>query len=117
MTRLPTISRASRIQGSLTRDTRPIRCAGCSGPEGRLCMPRSVDEYHSHYNSMSNVEAVPADIGRRAKCLTIIRIKFYGPAAMIVCICKAVSDKHIRRAASEGVVRLRDLSRELGLGT
>lgn len=66
---------------------------------------------------MSNVEAVPVDIGHRAKCLTIIRIKFYGLAAMIVCICKAVSDKHIRRAASEGVVRLRDLSRELGLGT
>lgn len=36
---------------------------------------------------------------------------------MIVCICKAVSDKHIRRAASEGVVSLRELSRGLGLGT
>lgn len=36
---------------------------------------------------------------------------------MIVCICKAVSDKRIRRAASEGVVTLRDLSRELGVGT
>jgi bacterioferritin-associated ferredoxin len=36
---------------------------------------------------------------------------------MIVCICKAVSDKRIRRAASEGVVSLRDLSRELGVGT
>ena len=36
---------------------------------------------------------------------------------MIVCICKAVSDKRIRRAASEGIVSLRDLSRELGVGT
>lgn len=36
---------------------------------------------------------------------------------MIVCICKAVSDKHIRRAASEGVSSLRELSRELGVGT
>lgn len=36
---------------------------------------------------------------------------------MIVCICKAVSDKHIRRAASEGVTSLRELSRGLGVGT
>ncbi|AXQ27435.1 (2Fe-2S)-binding protein [Solimonas sp. K1W22B-7] len=37
---------------------------------------------------------------------------------MIVCVCKAVSDRHIRRAAAAGeVVSLRDLTRELGLGT
>lgn len=36
---------------------------------------------------------------------------------MIVCICKAVSDKRIRHAASEGVITLRELSRELGVGT
>ena len=36
---------------------------------------------------------------------------------MIVCICKAVSEKRIRRAANEGVVSLRELSRELGVGT
>jgi bacterioferritin-associated ferredoxin len=37
---------------------------------------------------------------------------------MIVCVCKAVSDKHIRRAVQNGeVVSLRDLTRELGLGT
>lgn len=36
---------------------------------------------------------------------------------MIVCICRAVSDKHIRRAAAEGVTSLRELSRETGLGT
>lgn len=36
---------------------------------------------------------------------------------MIVCICKVVSDKTIRRAAGEGVVSLRELSRELGVGT
>ncbi|HSW13259.1 MAG TPA: (2Fe-2S)-binding protein [Solimonas sp.] len=37
---------------------------------------------------------------------------------MIICVCKAVSDRHIRRAAMAGeVVSLRDLTRELGLGT
>lgn len=37
---------------------------------------------------------------------------------MIVCVCKAVSDRHIRRAALAGeVISLRDLTRELGLGT
>lgn len=36
---------------------------------------------------------------------------------MIVCICKAVSDKHIRRVAAQGVASLRELSRETGLGT
>lgn len=36
---------------------------------------------------------------------------------MIVCVCKAVSDKTIRRAAGEGLTSLRELSREFGLGT
>lgn len=37
---------------------------------------------------------------------------------MIVCVCKAVSDKHIRRAVNAGeVVSLRDLTREMGVGT
>lgn len=37
---------------------------------------------------------------------------------MIVCVCKAVSDKHIRRAVGAGeVVSLRDLTREMGVGT
>lgn len=36
---------------------------------------------------------------------------------MIVCICKAVSDRRIRSAVGEGAISLRDLSRELGLGT
>lgn len=36
---------------------------------------------------------------------------------MIVCICKAVSDKHIRRLVGEGASSLREVSRELGLGT
>lgn len=36
---------------------------------------------------------------------------------MIVCICKAVSDKAIRRAVGEGVSSLREISRETGLGT
>lgn len=36
---------------------------------------------------------------------------------MIVCVCKAVSDKRIRAAAASGVVSLRELTRELGVGT
>lgn len=37
---------------------------------------------------------------------------------MFVCICKAVSDSRIRSAVAEGrVVSLRDLSRELSVGT
>jgi len=37
---------------------------------------------------------------------------------MYVCVCKAVSDRQIRRAVREdGVVSLRELARELELGT
>lgn len=36
---------------------------------------------------------------------------------MIVCVCKAVSDRSIRRAVGEGLSSLRELSRETGLGT
>jgi bacterioferritin-associated ferredoxin len=36
---------------------------------------------------------------------------------MIICICKAVSDRHIRSAVKGGAESLRDLTRELGLGT
>ncbi|HUP91404.1 MAG TPA: bacterioferritin-associated ferredoxin [Solimonas sp.] len=36
---------------------------------------------------------------------------------MIVCVCKAVSEKRIRAAASDGVTTLRELTRELGVGT
>ncbi|MGQ0528578.1 MAG: bacterioferritin-associated ferredoxin [Panacagrimonas sp.] len=36
---------------------------------------------------------------------------------MIICVCKAVSDKSIRRAVGEGLSSLRELSRETGLGT
>ena len=37
---------------------------------------------------------------------------------MIICVCKAVSDRTIRRAVEVGeVVALRDLTRETGLGT
>jgi bacterioferritin-associated ferredoxin len=38
-------------------------------------------------------------------------------AAMIVCVCKAVSDRHIRAAVKDGAGCMRDLTRELGLGT
>lgn len=36
---------------------------------------------------------------------------------MYVCVCKAISEKRIRRAAAEGVISLRDLQHETGLGT
>ena len=36
---------------------------------------------------------------------------------MIICICKAVSDRHIRSAVRGGASSLRDLSRELGVGS
>jgi len=36
---------------------------------------------------------------------------------MIICVCKAVSDKHIRAAVAEGASSMRDLARELRVGT
>jgi bacterioferritin-associated ferredoxin len=36
---------------------------------------------------------------------------------MIVCVCKAVSDRQIRAAVKDGANCLRDLTRELGVGT
>jgi bacterioferritin-associated ferredoxin len=36
---------------------------------------------------------------------------------MIICVCKAVSDRQIRQAADRGVVALRELSQHLGVGT
>jgi len=36
---------------------------------------------------------------------------------MIICVCKAVSDRHIRSAVKGGATSLRDLTRELGVGT
>ncbi len=36
---------------------------------------------------------------------------------MIVCVCKAVSDRHIRAAVKAGASRLQEISRQTGLGT
>ncbi len=36
---------------------------------------------------------------------------------MIVCICKGVSDRHIRAAVKGGAASMRDLTRDLGVGT
>ncbi|MGB0955162.1 MAG: bacterioferritin-associated ferredoxin [Panacagrimonas sp.] len=36
---------------------------------------------------------------------------------MYICICKAVSDKRIRRAVANGACTVRDLARETGLGS
>ena len=48
--------------------------------------------------------------------LTIIRIRVYN-SGMIICVCKAVSDRHIRMAVKNGATCVRDLTRELGVGT
>jgi bacterioferritin-associated ferredoxin len=36
---------------------------------------------------------------------------------MIVCVCKAVSDRHIKAAVEGGANSLRHLTRDLGVGT
>ncbi len=36
---------------------------------------------------------------------------------MYICVCKAVTDRQIKQAVGEGACSLRDLTRELGLGT
>jgi bacterioferritin-associated ferredoxin len=36
---------------------------------------------------------------------------------MIICVCKAVSDRHIRTAVKGGATCMRDLTRHLGVGT
>jgi bacterioferritin-associated ferredoxin len=36
---------------------------------------------------------------------------------MIICVCKAVSERHIRSAVKNGATRVRDLTRELGVGS
>ena len=36
---------------------------------------------------------------------------------MIVCVCKALSDRHIRAAVDDGATCMRDLTCDLGVGT
>lgn len=48
--------------------------------------------------------------------LTIIRIRVHN-STMIVCVCKAVSERQIRAAVKGGATSLRDLTRDLGVGT
>ena len=36
---------------------------------------------------------------------------------MIICVCKAISDRHIRSAVTGGVSSVRELSRQTGLCT
>ena len=38
-------------------------------------------------------------------------------SSMIVCVCKAVSDRQIKAAVKDGATCIRDLSRDLGVGT
>ena len=48
--------------------------------------------------------------------MTIIRISVQ-MTGMIICVCKAVSDRHIRTAVKGGATCMRDLTRDLGVGT
>jgi bacterioferritin-associated ferredoxin len=48
--------------------------------------------------------------------LTIIRIRVHNKG-MIICVCKAVSERHIKSAVKNGASSLRDLTRDLGVGT
>ncbi len=48
--------------------------------------------------------------------LTIIRIRVHNPV-MIICVCKAVSDRHIRGAVANGATCMRELTRGLRIGT
>ena len=48
--------------------------------------------------------------------MTIIRIRVHN-GTMIVCVCKAVSERQIRTAVKGGATSLRDLTRDLGVGT
>lgn len=36
---------------------------------------------------------------------------------MYICVCKAVKERHIREAVRNGACSLRELSRDLGVGT
>ena len=36
---------------------------------------------------------------------------------MIICVCKAVSDRQIRAAVNNGACCMRDITRDLGVGT
>jgi bacterioferritin-associated ferredoxin len=36
---------------------------------------------------------------------------------MIICVCKAVSDRQIKAAVKNGATCMRDLTRDLGVGT
>ena len=53
---------------------------------------------------------------RTGQLLTIIRIRVHN-ILMIVCICKAVSDRQIRAAVKGGATRLADIRRQTGLGS
>ena len=55
-------------------------------------------------------------IEHKVTILTIIRIRVHN-SLMIICVCKAVSDRHIRAAVNCGASSLRDLTRDLGVGT
>jgi len=48
--------------------------------------------------------------------LTIIRIRVHN-LIMIICVCKAVSDRHIRAAVADGATCMRELTRGLRVGT
>jgi bacterioferritin-associated ferredoxin len=59
---------------------------------------------------------LPAQITSKGMVLTIIRIRVHN-SPMIICVCKAISDRHIRTAVKNGATSLRHLTRDLGVGT
>jgi bacterioferritin-associated ferredoxin len=69
-------------------------------------------------NPLRHNEAIKAALQRESfdTVLTIIRIRVHNKH-MIICVCKAVSDRAIRTAVKAGANSLRDLTRDLGVGT
>jgi bacterioferritin-associated ferredoxin len=59
---------------------------------------------------------LPAQITSKGMVLTIIRIRVHN-SPMIICVCKAISDRQIRTAVKNGATSLRHLTRDLGVGT
>src|SRR5580704_9297094 len=85
-------------------------------------MPFTFHEYSFMRHITNKIKDLPSPSwlfpGARlnSTVLTIIRIRVQ-MAPMIVCVCKAVSDRHIRSAVNGGISCVRELSRQTGLGT
>jgi bacterioferritin-associated ferredoxin len=69
-----------------------------------------------HINTRLDIIKLAKPCCNADSVLTIIRIRVHNDS-MIICVCKAVSDRHIRTAVKGGATSLRDLTRDLGVGT